>query len=457
MNPDVVILAAGKGTRMRSALPKVLHPLAGRSLLQHVLSTAQSLNPRNVAVVVGHQAARVQEETAAVVDQEIVWVEQTEQRGTGHAVQHAMAALPDDGVVLVLYGDVPLASAEMLAACAQAAAAGHVGLVTSRFEDPAELGRVVRNGQGEVSEIIEYRDASPQVRAICEINSGIVAAPAALLNPWLAQLKSDNAQGELYLTDIIAMAVSDGVRVESIDASEDEVTGINDRSQLARLERIYQQRLAEDLMAAGVTFADPARVDIRGHLTAGEDCYIDVNAIFHGDVTLGKGVTVGPGAVITDSRLGDGTVILPHCVIEGAEIAQNCSIGPFARIRPGTQLDDRVKIGNFVEIKKAHLGAGSKSSHLTYLGDTTLGENCNVGAGTVTCNYDGINKHRTEIGDRVFIGTNATLVAPIEIEDDAFVAAGSTLTTKVEQGDLAVGRSKQRNIKGWVRPDRRED
>ena len=456
VNLDVVILAAGKGTRMRSARPKVLHELAGRPLLHHVIGTAQTLEPRNIAVVVGHQAAEVREVTEAAFGEGLSWVEQREQRGTGHAVQHGMQVLPDDGVVLVLYGDVPLAGAATLETAAEAAAAGNVGLVVSHFDNPAELGRIVRDEAGNVIEIVEYRDASEDIRTIHEINSGICALPAAKLIPWLDQLQGNNVQGELYLTDVIGMAVRDGVRVLSIDAEEDEVTGINDRAQLAQLERVYQHREAQRLMAEGVTIADPARLDIRGAVSAGEDCFIDVNVVLQGDVKLGSGVTLGPGAVVTDTEIGDGTVIHPHTVIEGSVIGRNCQLGPFARVRPGSEFSDKAKIGNFVETKKAFLGPGSKASHLAYLGDTTLGADCNVGAGTITCNYDGINKHRTEIGDNVFVGTNATLVAPLEIEDGAYVAAGSVVTTKVEAGDLAVGRGRQRNIKGWKRPDQRK-
>jgi bifunctional UDP-N-acetylglucosamine pyrophosphorylase/glucosamine-1-phosphate N-acetyltransferase len=452
MNLDVVILAAGKGTRMRSHQAKVLHRLAGRSLLQHVVDTANVLKPDRTAIVVGHQAAEVQ---AAIGDQP-VWVFQEQQLGTGHAVKLAMTQLSGEGTVLVLYGDVPLVSPETLQRCVAAADAGKVGLVTAHFADPAELGRIVRDEQDRIVRIAEFKDADQHERGIDEINSGIMAASAAHLRTWLGQLQTDNAQGEYYLTDIIAMAVADGVEVEGIvAASAAEVTGVNDRVQLAGLERIYQRRQAERLMREGVSIADPERLDIRGHVQAGQDCFLDINVILEGDVILGEGVHVGAGVVIADSQLGDGVQVHPHTVIDGAVIANNCSLGPFARIRPGSRLEDGVKIGNFVETKKAHLGAGSKASHLTYLGDVTLGADCNIGAGTVTCNYDGVNKHTTVIGDGVFVGTNTTLVAPIEIADNAFIAAGSTVTTKVANGELAVGRAKQRNIKGWVRPDQR--
>lgn len=453
MNLDVVILAAGKGTRMRSQLAKVLHPLAGRPLIQHVVDAAAPLKPRNLAIVVGHQAEDVQ----AYLGDGPIWIHQAQQQGTGHAVKLAMAQLPGDGVILVLYGDVPLVSQTTLERALEAAAGGAVGLVTADFDDPAELGRIVRNSDGNIECIVEFKDASEEQRAIREINSGIMAVPAAQLQSWLDDVAPHNAQGEYYLTDIIAMAVRDGVEVQGVQAARpEEVSGVNDRVQLAALERIYQRAEAERLMRAGVTIADPERLDIRGRISAGEDCFIDVNVVLQGEVSLGAGVRLGPGAVVIDSVLGDGVEVHAHTVVEGANVARDCSLGPFARIRPGTRLEDGVKIGNFVETKKAHLGPGTKASHLSYLGDATLGADCNVGAGTVTCNYDGIDKHQTDIGDNVFVGTNSTLIAPINIEDGAFVAAGSTVTTKVEQGDLAVGRAKQRNIKGWQRPDQRK-
>ena len=437
---------------MRSNQAKVLHRLAGRPLLQHVFDTTSELKPDHTAIVVGHQAAQVQ----AAIGDEPVWVLQEEQLGTGHAVKLAMAQLSGEGTVLVLYGDVPLVRPETLQRSVTAAQAGKVGLVTAHFADPAELGRIVRDEQGQIVRIVEFKDADQHEREIDEVNSGIVAVPATHLRAWLGQLQADNAQAEYYLTDIIAMAVADGVAIEGIVAdSAEEVSGVNDRSQLAGLERIYQRRQAERLMREGVSIADPQRLDIRGHVRVGQDCFLDINVILEGDVVLGEGVHIGPGVVIVDSQLGDGVQVHAHTVIDGAVIANNCSLGPFARIRPGTRLEDGVKIGNFVETKKAHLGAGSKASHLTYLGDTTLGADCNIGAGTVTCNYDGVNKHTTVIGDGVFVGTNTTLVAPIEIADNAFIAAGSTVTTKVGSGELAVGRAKQRNIKGWVRPDQR--
>jgi len=452
MNLDVVILAAGKGTRMRSQHAKVLHSLAGSSLIEHVMRTAAELKPRSLAVVVGHAAQEVQ----AHVGDGPIWVQQTQQLGTGHAVKLAMEQLPDDGVVLVLYGDVPLVTLDTLQRAIEAAARGGLGVVTAEFSDPAELGRIVRDESDRILGIVEYKDASDEQRAIREINSGIVAAPGARLRKWLERIENDNAQGEYYLTDIVALAVSDGIDVEGVQAGDaQEVTGVNDRAQLAQLERLFQMREAQRLMREGVTIADPERVDIRGQVSVGEDCYLDVNVVLQGAVTLGRGVHVGPGVVISDSEIGDNVAVHPHTVVEGAVVAANCSLGPFARIRAGTKLDDGVKIGNFVETKKAHLGAGTKASHLAYLGDATVGAECNIGAGTITCNYDGVDKHETVIGDNVFVGTNSTLVAPVEVADDAFVAAGSSVTVKVERGDLAVGRAKQRNIKGWKRPGQR--
>ncbi len=453
MNLDVVILAAGKGTRMRSALAKVLHPLAGKPLLHHVIETAQALDPRSMTVVIGHQGEEVQ---AASCNYSVAWVEQKEQLGTGHAVQQVMPNIEHDGATIVLYGDVPLVSAHTLQAAADSAAAGNVGLVVADLADPAELGRIVRDSDGAIQEIVEYKDATDQLRQISEINSGIVAVPSGQLDGWLGQLKTDNAQGELYLTDVIAMAVADGVTVDGIVATPEEVIGINDRAQLAEVERIYQLSRAAELMREGVTLADPARVDIRGDVKVGPDSFIDINVVLEGHVRIGSGVQIGAGVCIKDASIGDGTTVHPHTVIEGAQVAANCSLGPFARIRPNTVLEDGVKIGNFVETKKSHLGPGTKASHLAYLGDATLGANCNVGAGAITANYDGINKFETKGGDGVFVGTNVTMVAPLNLGDDAFLAAGSTVTNDVDANGLAVARGKQRNIDGWQRPDRKE-
>ncbi|MEQ9452922.1 MAG: bifunctional UDP-N-acetylglucosamine diphosphorylase/glucosamine-1-phosphate N-acetyltransferase GlmU [Pseudomonadales bacterium] len=447
---DVVILAAGKGTRMRSARAKVLHTIGGKPMLQHVLDTARQLAPRQICPVIGHQGDEVRD---AIDDSTLTWVEQAQQLGTGHAVREAMAHVADDGVVLVLYGDVPLIGQSTLKTAVSAATSGDVGLVTAVFADPAELGRIVRNARGDVTRIVEFKDADESTRQINEINSGIVAVPAADLNRWLNQLDTDNAQGELYLTDIIEMAENDGKKVTSIAAQPHEVIGVNDRVQLAEVERLYQAQQTETLMRAGTTMQDPSRVDIRGEITVGEDCLFDVNVVLEGKVVLGDRVQLGPGVVIKDSVIGDGTVVHAYTTIDGATVAAECSLGPFARIRPLTVLDEGVRIGNFVETKKSHLGAGSKANHLAYLGDATLGRDCNVGAGAITANYDGVNKYETHAGDNVFVGTNVTMVAPLNLQDWAFLAAGSTVTNDVGENDLAVARGKQRVIRKWTRPD----
>jgi bifunctional UDP-N-acetylglucosamine pyrophosphorylase/glucosamine-1-phosphate N-acetyltransferase len=453
-NPlEVLVLAAGQGKRMASARPKVMHTLAGRPLLRHVLDAVAELEPNRVHVVVGHQGSQVK---AAIAD-DVVWVEQREQKGTGDAVRQALPGVADDALVLVVYGDVPLISARSLGSCVQAASSGAVALISAELEDPGQLGRIVRDAGGEIRGIVEFADASAAERALREINSGILAAPRRLLAPLLDRIGPDNAQGEYYLTDIVALAVADGVPVKGLTVADPvEVRGINDRAELAALERLCQRRIVTQLMTAGVSVADPERVDVRGRVSAGQDCYLDVNVVLEGDVSLGHGVYLGPGVVVRDASLGDGTRVEAYTVIDGSRVGANCVLGPFARLRPGTELAERVKIGNFVETKKAVLGPGTKAPHLTYLGDATVGADCNVGAGTITCNYDGVDKHPTSIGDRVFVGTNTTLVAPITIESDAYVAAGSTVTSKVNEHELAVGRSRQRNIQGWVRPDRRK-
>jgi bifunctional UDP-N-acetylglucosamine pyrophosphorylase/glucosamine-1-phosphate N-acetyltransferase len=439
---------------MNSSLPKVLHPLAGKPLLQHVVNTAAALGPSAIHVVVGHQADQVRQ----ALDVDVHWVDQSAQMGTGHAVQQALPAVAEDALVLVLYGDVPLVTPATLSTCIQAAAGGDLALITADLSDPAELGRIQRGVDGAVQEIVEYRDADEAQRAICEINSGIMALSQPRLSDYLSRIEPANAQGEFYLTDVVALAVADGLPVHGLKAeAPEEVMGINDRGQLAATERIFQRRALAALMAQGVSVADPARVEVRGAVEAGQDCFLDVNVVLEGEVTLGRNVHLGPGVVVRDSALGDGVRVEPHTVIEGAQVAANCVLGPFAHLRHGTCLEEAVKIGNFVETKKSVLGRGSKASHLAYLGDASLGEGCNVGAGTITCNYDGIDKHPTHIGDDVFVGTNSTLVAPLEIGSGAFIAAGSTVTTTVKSGELAVGRGRQRNIKGWVRPDQRKN
>lgn len=451
---EIVVLAAGQGKRMASRLPKVLHALAGRPLLAHVLDTVSALAPQRVHVVVGHGAEAVRSTLADAAG--VSFVEQAERKGTGHAVAQALPQVAQDAVVLVVYGDVPLVSRETLAACVEAARAGALSLVTATPDDPAQLGRIVRDAAGAIRAIVEYVDADAAQRAIGEINSGILAAPRRVLAPLLDAVEPHNRQGEYYLTDVVGLAVAEGTAVVGLCAADpDEVAGVNDRAELAALERRYQRRVIGALLAGGVSVADPARIDVRGRVQAGRDCFIDVNVVLEGDVILGDGVYLGPGAVIRDAWLGDGVRIEAHTVVDGARVDAGCRVGPFARLRPGTRLGADVHIGNFVETKKAVLGRGSKANHLAYLGDATVGEDCNVGAGAITCNYDGVDKHPTVIGDRVFVGTNATLVAPLEIGSDAYVAAGSTVTRKVDEGDLAVGRGRQRNIQGWVPPSQR--
>ena len=442
---------------MRSSQAKVLHEIAGKPLLVHVLETARGLEPSRVHVVVGADGGEIRARCGDGSD--LNWIEQTEQLGTGHATAQAIPQVADGVTVLVLYGDVPLANRETLGQCASAGAEGNcIAVVTAIAADPAGLGRVVRNDDGSVAVIVEEADATETERRVTEINTGVLAAPAASLKRLLAGLGNDNAQGEFYLTDIVAAAQSAGVPVRGIKApSFEDFAGVNDRVQLAAAERRYQRRGAEALMREGVTLRDPARFDLRGTLKAGADCAIDVNTVFEGEVVLGERVCIGPNCFIRDAVLGDDVSVEANTVIDGARIDQGAMIGPFARLRPGTQLGAGVKIGNFVETKKARLGAGTKASHLAYLGDAEVGEDCNIGAGAVTCNYDGVDKHETDIGDRVFVGTNATLVAPVEIGDDAYVGAGSTITVAVDAKDLAVGRSRQRNIKKWSSPRVRKE
>ena len=453
---EVIVLAAGQGTRMRSKRPKVLHEIGGRPMLSHVLETARALAPTQLHVVVGAGAEEIRACYGDTPD--ISWVEQEEQLGSGHAVLQAMPRVSDQTTVLVLYADVPLVGAATLEACLAASAErGGVALVTADTPTPDGLGRIVRDADGGVAAIVEDRDATHEQRAITEVNTGILAAPAALLGRLLGEVGNDNAQGEYYLTDIVGGAVAAGIPVTGL-ATDDpgEMLGVNDRVQLAEAERRYQRCNAEAAMRAGVTLRDPARFDLRGTLRAGEDCVIDVGVVLEGSVELGADVRVGAHCVIRDSVLADGVTVEPHTVIDGARIDRGAAVGPFARLRPGTELGEDTRIGNFVETKKARLGAGTKASHLAYLGDAFVGERCNVGAGTITCNYDGVDKHETRIGDEVFVGTNATLVAPLDVEDGAYIGAGSTITTRVAAEHLAVGRARQRNIKGWKPPAKRK-
>lgn len=450
MNLSIIILAAGQGTRMCSARPKVLHPLAGRPLLAHVIDTARELQPADIHVVIGHGADQVQRDFA---DTDIQWVLQAEQLGTGHAVAQAMPAIPDGNCVLVMYGDVPLVSRATLEPLCSLAEQGMAALLTAELDDPGGYGRILHHADGSICGIVEQKDASASERALKEINTGFVAAPAARLRRWVAALDNNNAQGEFYLTDVIARAVTEGTSVRGVMADDiTEVLGINDRKQLAVQERCYQQRQAERCLQAGVTLADPARFDLRGTLTAGEDVLIDVNAVLEGNIVLGNRVSIGPNVVMRNATVGDDVTILANCVIEDAEIGSRSRIGPFARLRPETRLSTNTHIGNFVEIKKSDVGEGSKVNHLSYIGDTSIGTDVNIGAGTITCNYDGANKHRTIIGDRVFIGSDTQLVAPVEVKEGATIGAGSTITRDVEANELALSRAPQKTRTGWKRP-----
>ena len=447
-NLHVVILAAGRGTRMRSSQPKVLQPLGGRPMLAHVLETAQALSPAATHVVVGHGADVVESRFASAAVQ---WVLQAEQRGTGHAVQQAMPAIPDDARVLVLYGDVPLITRPTLERLVDVDGPALLSVV---LPDPSGYGRIVRDEDGAVSAIVEHKDANPEQRAIDETNTGVLAASAIRLKQWLSRIDSNNAQGELYLTDVVELAVADGVSVQAIQADNaDEVAGVNDRRQLAQAERVLQARAGDALLQAGVTLLDPARFDQRGHVAAGEDVVIDINVVLECDVELGDGVEIGPNCIIRNARIGDGTVIHANTVIEDADIGPSCQIGPFARLRPGTVLVGDNRIGNFVETKKARLDAGAKAGHLAYLGDATIGKRVNVSAGVITCNYDGANKHQTIVGDDAFLGTDSQLVAPVTVGDRAYIAAGSTITRNAPDDALTICRARgQKSIAGWRKP-----
>jgi bifunctional UDP-N-acetylglucosamine pyrophosphorylase/glucosamine-1-phosphate N-acetyltransferase len=447
---SVILLAAGEGRRMNSALPKVLQPLAGRPLLTHVIDTARSLEPAAIHVVYGHGGERVREALAGAA---VEWVLQAQQLGTGHAVQQAIPKVPDDHVVLVLYGDVPLLNRQTLAQLAALAGPQQVALLTMTVDDPTGYGRIVRDAQGRVQRIVEQKDTSAEERGIRECNTGVLAAPARLLKRWLSALQPDNAQREYYLTDIIAMAARDGIAVNPLECADPvDALGVNDKVQLAFLESVCRQRTARELMLAGVTLADPDRIDVRGRLTHGKDVFIDVNVLFEGTVKLGDRVRIGPGCVVRDAQIGDDTQVLPHCLIEGAVIGPNCSIGPFARFRPTSRLSSGVHIGNFVEVKNSTMAEESKANHLSYVGDAQVGARVNIGAGTIIANYDGANKHRTVIEDDVHTGSNSVLVAPITIGAGATVAAGSTVANQVPPGKLTIARARQTTIEGWTRP-----
>lgn len=453
MGLSTIILAAGQGTRMRSALPKVLQPLAGRPLLGHVLDCAAALAAEDVCVVYGHGGEAVQQAFAGA---SLRWALQAEQLGTGHAVQQAMPETPDGNRVLILFGDVPLLTPGTCRRLLEETPAADVAVLTVDMDDPTGYGRIIREG-GNVDSIVEEKDAGRDEKAVREINTGVLVCPAGKLRRWLNDLGNDNAQGEYYLTDVIAMAVNDGETVHGVKADTwTEVMGINDKKQLAEAERALQARLVDELMTQGVGFADPARVDIRGTLTCGKDVFIDINAVFEGDVELGDHVKIESNNLVRDSKLGAGTVVHSNCHIEGATTGRECEIGPFARMRPGAALANNVKIGNFVEIKKSTVADGSKVNHLTYIGDTEIGKGVNVGAGTITCNYDGVNKHKTIIGDGAFIGSGVELVAPVKVGADSTIGAGSTITRTVEDGQLVLERARQKAVPGWKKPTKKE-
>jgi bifunctional UDP-N-acetylglucosamine pyrophosphorylase/glucosamine-1-phosphate N-acetyltransferase len=447
---NVVVLAAGLGKRMHSALPKVLHRLAGRPIVSHVVDSARTLSPRVIAVVVGHGAEAVQEAIAAP---DVLFVLQDPPLGTGDATRIALDALPYDGVTLVTIGDIPLVPAEALAALVQEAQAGHLAVLTARVPDPTGLGRIIRDAAGRVRAIVEERDVNEMQRAINEINTGVMAAPTALLRRWVAQLKPDNAQGEYYVTDIVATSVEDGIPVVAHVASDErDVRGINDRAQLVAVERILQERRIAALMTTGVAIADPGRLEIRGRLTCGRDVSIDVGCVFQGDVVLGDDVAIGPYCVLSDVQVGAGTAIEPFSYLADAIVGANCRIGPYARLRPGTKLADDVHVGNFVEVKASSLGRGSKANHLAYVGDTVIGSYVNYGAGAITANYDGAHKHQTIIGDRASIGSNCVLVAPVTVGAGATIGAGSVIARDAPADALTVARAQQISVPGWQRP-----
>lgn len=449
----VVILAAGKGTRMKSVLPKVLQPLAGKSLLAHVVATAKKLNPAEIIAVVGHQAELVKQEFAA---EGLVFVEQTEQLGTGHAVKQALPHINDDDLVLILYGDVPLTSLQTLENLTDLVTEqSPLALLTIELENPTGYGRIVREN-GAIQAIVEQKDASAEQLKINEINTGIMAVKGSHNQIWLQRLDNNNAQGEFYLTDIIAMAVADGFKVASSNpAAEIEVLGVNDKLQLQGLERQFQRIQADDLMRKGATLLDANRLDVRGEVELGIDVQIDANVIFEGKVKLGNNVKIHTNCVLKNVEVGDNTEIHPFSHLEDSEVGESCQIGPYARLRPGSKLAAKAKIGNFVETKNAQIGAGSKVNHLSYVGDTQMGAGVNIGAGTITCNYDGVNKHKTIIGDGVFVGSDTQLVAPVTIEAGATIGAGSTITKNAPADKLTLSRSKQLTMPGWQKPTKK--
>lgn len=446
MSLEIIVLAAGRGTRMRSQRPKVLHSLAGEPLLAHVLATARLLQPKALHVVVGHAGEEVRRTLQA---DDIQWVQQDQQLGTGHAVLQSLPAVDDSSDVLVLYGDVPLLMADTL----QTLVANGPALLTAQLADPAGYGRILRDATDHLLGVVEHKDASDAQRAITEVNTGVLAMSAADLKAFLPQVGNANSQGEYYLPDVLPLALAAGRQIGSVLADNElDILGVNDRAQLAIVERELQRRRAGALMLAGVGLADPARIDIRGNLRCGSDVFIDINAVFEGEVQIGDGASIGANCVLRDCIIGAGSVVHAMSHLEQAEVGERCSVGPYARLRPGTRLGNDARVGNFVETKKAFVGDGSKVNHLSYIGDAVLGDGVNIGAGTITCNYDGVNKHQTHIGDGVFVGSNATLVAPLTVANGGFVAAGSTVTRDIGVEELGVARGKQRNISGWRRP-----
>ena len=455
MTIETIILAAGQGTRMQSSMAKVLQPLAGKAMINYVIEAAQTVS-KHIHLIVGHQAKQVQTQLQSL---DVNFILQHQQLGTGHAVAQALPALQDDSTVLVLYGDVPFLRSETLKQITQIAATQDtLCLLTAFPDDSTGYGRIIRDKNQQVCAIIEHKDASDEQKQINEINSGILAVPARYLKLWLPKLSNQNSQGEYYLTDIVALAVNDGLTIHTVHpACIEETLGVNDRIQQAALERWYQRQQATHLMSNGVTCADPGRLDIRGEVKTGQDVFIDINNVFEGSVTLGNGVHIGPNCFIKNSVIADHVEIKANTVIEDAEIGPDSIVGPFARIRPGTQLSDGVHIGNFVEVKNSQINTGSKVNHLTYIGDADIGTHVNVGAGTITCNYDGANKFRTTIADAVFVGSNSTLVAPVELTEGSFIAAGSVITRKTEPGKLTIARTRQKTVEGWRKPVKQKD
>ncbi|MFZ7230302.1 bifunctional UDP-N-acetylglucosamine diphosphorylase/glucosamine-1-phosphate N-acetyltransferase GlmU [Avibacterium avium] len=449
---SVVILAAGKGTRMYSDLPKVLHNIAGKPMVKHVIDTAKQLNAAQIHLIYGHGAELLQQRLA---DEPVNWVLQAEQLGTGHAMQQAAPFFADDENIVMLYGDAPLITAQTLQKLIDAKPENGIALLTAHLDDPTGYGRIIRQ-DGNVVAIVEQKDASPEQLAIQEVNTGVMVSSGASFKKWLAKLDNNNAQGEYYMTDVIKFANQDGCKVAAVQAQDlMEVEGANNRLQLAELERYYQRKQAEKLLLAGVSLRDPNRFDLRGEITHGKDVEIDVNVIIEGTVKLGNRVKIGAGCVIKNCVIGDDVEIKPYSVFEDAVIGEEAKIGPFARLRPGTELAAQTHIGNFVEVKKSQIGKGSKVNHLSYVGDSEIGANCNIGAGTITCNYDGVNKFKTVIGDDVFVGSDSQLVAPVTIAKGATIGAGTTVTKDIAENELVISRVPQRNIQGWQRPKKK--